>query len=69
MKATAEFKARVDAMDYTSLLEHWRNAPLGHPDFQGERGEYWAKRMRELRSLPGGQKKHVAASKAIGWDG
>ena len=68
MNVTPEFKARVDAMDYQTLLEHWRYAPLGCPDFQGERGEYFAQRMQKLREQPGGHGRHVAASKAIGWD-
>lgn len=52
-------------MDYAALLHHWRHAPAGDPWFQGETGEYWEGRMRQLRSEGAD---HVGASKAIGWD-
>lgn len=68
MKLTDELKAKIDAKTYEQLLDRWRNAPIGDPIFQGETGEYWGKRMKELRSQPGGDSKHVAASKSIGWD-
>lgn len=67
MKLTEENKEKIDSMSYESLLSHWRSAPSGDRWFEGETGEYWAKRMKELRSLPGGDDKHVAASKSIGW--
>ena len=67
MKLTDELKARIDAMSYYSLLERWRNAPIGDPVFQDESGTYWGERMRALRSQQGGNSEHVAASKAIGW--
>lgn len=66
MDLTPENKAHIDEMSYSGLLSRWRFAPAGNPWFQGETGEYWGKRMKELRAQPGGQEKHVAASKAIG---
>lgn len=67
MDLTPENKTRIDGMSYEALLRHWRFAPSGDPWFQGETGEYWGKRMAELRNQPGGQEGHVTASKRIGW--
>lgn len=66
MNLTPENKASIDKMDYESLLYRWRNAPGGDPWFQGETGDYWSKRMKELREAGAN---HVQASKTIGWDG
>ena len=68
MDLTPELKAQIDEKSYESLLSHWRHAPIGDQIFQGESGEYWGKRMQELRSQPGGDDRHIAASKSIGWD-
>ena len=68
MELTPENKAHIDAMSYESLLSQWRNTPSGSPWFQGETGDYWGERMKELRSQPDGQDRHVAASKSIGWE-
>ena len=67
MELTPERKAHIDSLDYESLLSHWRNAPSGDPWFQGATGDYWGQRMKELRSQEGGNERHVAASKSIGW--
>lgn len=67
MELTQDNKAHIDSMSYQSLLSRWRNAPVGDPWFQGETGDYWGQRMKELRSQPGGDEMHVGASKAIGW--
>lgn len=67
MQLTAENKAKIDSMSYERLLRRWRYAPAGDPWFQGETGKYWGVRMKELRSKPGGDKMHTAASKEIGW--
>lgn len=67
MKLTEENKAYIDSLSYESLLYRWRNAPMGDRWFQDETGDYWAQRMKELRSQPGGNDRHVAASKSIGW--
>ncbi len=69
MDMTPELKAEIDAKSYEELLRHWRYAPLGDAMFQGASGIYWAERMKELRAQPGGDARHVAASKSIGWDG
>ena len=61
-------KLRIDAMSYEAMLRLWRNAPSGHPMFQGEVGEYFGERMAHLKS-EASQAEHVRASKAIGWDG
>lgn len=68
MELTEERKKRIDSMSYENLLSHWRFARIGDPWFQGETGKYWADRMKELRSRPGGDDKHVQASKNIGWE-
>lgn len=67
MKLTEELKGKIDAMTYAQMLARWRNTPLGDSMFQGESGDYWAKRMAELRAQPGGDAAHVKASKEIGW--
>lgn len=67
MKLTNELKAELDALSYRELLRKWRFSSAGDPVFQGESGEYMAQRMSELRSEPGGDARHVADSKAIGW--
>ena len=68
MDLTEENKKCIDNMCYSSLLSRWRNAPIGDPWFQGETGTYWGKRMSELRAEPGGNARHIKASKSIGWD-
>lgn len=65
MDLTPENKATIDGHDITTLLRHWRFAKSGDPWFQGETGEYWSKRMAELRSQD--QAAYTSASKAIGW--
>ena len=67
MKLTEKIKKHIDGMSYTTMLGKLRFAPLGDTLFQGETGEYFHKRMDELRSQPGGQEMHVAASKKLGW--
>ena len=68
MELTPENKETIDSYSYQQLLSQWRFAPVGNPWFQGETGDYWGKRMSELRSQPGGNDRHVAASKSIGWE-
>lgn len=67
MDLTNENKSYIDNLSYEQLLSKWRFAPVGDPWFQGETGDYWGERMKELRSQPGGTQKHVSASKRIGW--
>ena len=68
MQLTPENKARIDSLSYEQLLGKWRFAPAGEPWFQGETGQYWSERMMQMRQDPGGQDRHVSASKSIGWE-
>jgi hypothetical protein len=67
MNLTPENKAAIDAKSYQALLAGVRFSPVGDRWFQGETGDYWLKRMSELRAAEGGDAKHVAASKSLGW--
>lgn len=67
MDLTEGRKAHIDSLSYEALLSRWRFAPIGDPWFQGETGDYWGKRMAELRDAPGGGGQHVVASKSLGW--
>jgi len=64
MNLTEENKKHIDSLHYEELLSHWREAPIGDKWFEGETGEYWGKRMAELRKQG---VDHTAASKNIGW--
>lgn len=65
---TKELKEKIDSKSYKELLYDWRFTPVGDPIFQGESGGYISDRMKELRSAPGGDARHVSASKTIGWE-
>ena len=65
MKLTEKNKDHIDSLSYEELLSHWRYAPIGDQWFQGETGDYWGKRMAELRAAGAA---HAATSKGIGWD-
>jgi len=65
MKLTPKNKSHIDSMNYEQLLSMWRFAPVGNSWFQDETGEYWEKRMKELRSNPNIDA--VRASKQVGW--
>ena len=65
MDLTPENKAHIDSLSHYDLLSRWRFAPLGDRWFQGETGEYWGKRMAELRDQDPGPA--VADSRALGW--
>lgn len=67
MNLTEELKRHIDTKSYEQLLEGWRYAPIGDAMFQDESGDYWGKRIAELRSQPGGDVRHTAASKSISW--
>ena len=54
-------------MSYEDLLRKNRFAQIGDPFFQGEVGEYFMNRMKEIRR-PIGAAINTAASKKIGWD-
>lgn len=64
---TEETKSNINNMSYESMLSLWRNAPSGHPYFQGDTGDYYSKVMAEKRSKEGNAA-HVRASKNIGWN-
>lgn len=64
MNLTPENKATIDGISYESLLSRWRFAPVGDPWLLGETGDYWSKRIKELRDRGAD---HVGASKRIGW--
>ena len=68
MNLTERNKTYIDSLTYRELLNHWRFASMGDPWFQGETGDYWGKRMSELRNMPGGQDLHVSTSKDLGWN-
>ncbi len=55
-------KARIDAMSREAMARAWRFAPVGDPLFQGETGDYFAARFKEL----GGMSPEI--SKRIGLD-
>ena len=55
MDLTPENKAHIDSLNHYGLLSKWRFAPSGDPWFQGETGQYWGKRMNELRDKDPGQ--------------
>ena len=65
MELTPENKKHIDSLSHCQLLAQWRNAPTGSPWFQGKTGDYWGKRMAELRDQDKAQA--VADSKAIGF--
>ena len=67
MELTPEAKQSIDGMSYENMLRAWRFAPLGDPMFQGETGDYFAKKMSEKRAAITAEE-HTAASKRIGWD-
>lgn len=64
MDLTPENKEFIDELSYERLLYSWRFAPAGNEWFTGETGDYWAKRMKELRDRGAD---HTGTSKKIGW--
>jgi hypothetical protein len=66
MELTDKIKEAINQLSYEDLLRSYRFAPAGDTRFQGESGEYWIKRMNELRDAGAD---HAAASKAVGWEG
>lgn len=65
MELTDKNKSYIDSLSYQGLLSEWRFAPIESPWFKGATGDYWSKRMAELRDQGAD---HVEASKAIGWN-
>lgn len=68
MDLTSANKAHIDSLSYKSLLSRWRFAPMDDLWFQGETGDYWGERMKELRNNMNNSE-HVRTSKSIGWKG
>jgi hypothetical protein len=64
VELTEANKAHIDSLSYEGLLSHWRFATAGDSWFQGETGQYWSKRMAELKAQGAD---HVGASKRLGW--
>jgi len=58
--------AWIEKASYRELLRKWRFAPSGDPMLQGEVGELFAIRMKDLRASVG-DAEHTATSKIIGW--
>ena len=52
MELTVGNKKYIDSLEYQELLSKWRFSRPGNPWFQGETGNYWEERMRELRKRP-----------------
>lgn len=67
MNLTEENKNYIDSLSYEDLLARWRFASFGDPWFQDDTGTYWSERLKELRSQPAGEERHVSASKSVGW--
>lgn len=68
MKMDAKTKKQIDEMSYYDMMALWRNAPCGHPFFQGDAGKYYGEVLKKKRSeiTPFEQ---VKTSKDIGWKG
>ena len=62
MDVTPEIKKVIDDKSYRSLLYGWRFAGSSDEIMQGESGEYWGKRMAEIKPA-----NHVQISKDLGW--
>jgi hypothetical protein len=59
-----KMKQKIDSMSYREMLSLNRFAPIGHPMFSGEVGDYFMESMKEKRESAD----HVADSKSIGWE-
>ena len=58
---TDEQKKQIDSMSQYQLCSKWRFAPSGDPLLQGDTGNYFSKRMKDL----GGMTPEI--SKSLGW--
>ena len=45
---TEEQKTRIDNMSQRELCRKWRFASVGDPLLQGDTGDYFAKRLKEM---------------------
>ena len=50
MELTSELKPEIDSKTRYQLLGNWRFARVGDVMFQGESGDYWGKRMAEMKA-------------------
>ncbi len=58
-------KTHIDSLGVYDLLYKVRFASIGDEWFQGETGEYWVKRLSEVRAQDNDV--YVRASKDMGW--
>jgi hypothetical protein len=65
MILTPENKTHIDGLGVGELLHKVRFASIGDGWMQDATGEYWIKRLGELRAKDEGA--YVAASKSLGW--
>ena len=47
-KMTPEQKTRIDSMTQEELCRKWRFASVGDPLLQGDTGDYFSKRLKEM---------------------
>jgi hypothetical protein len=66
MKLTKERKTYIDCLTYEMLLSRVRFAKIADPWFQGETGDYWLKRVAQIRNKIGNEE-HSKISKRVGW--
>jgi hypothetical protein len=66
VRLTEAKKEYIDGLSIYALLNKIRFAPLGDSWMQDETGDYWMKRMAELRSADNDA--YVQASKDLGWE-
>ena len=59
---TPDEKAQIDSMSQYDLCRLWRFAKFPHPLLQGDTGEYFSLRLKEL----GGFTPEI--SKSLGWE-
>ena len=52
-------KAQIDVMSREEMARRWRFAPVGDPMFQGEVGDYFAERFKELGGMSPGISKKI----------
>jgi hypothetical protein len=56
---TKEEKDQIDAMDQEQLCRLWRFAECPHPLLQGDTGEYFALRLKEMGGFTPKISKHL----------
>lgn len=67
MNNEQELRNWIDSTDdLDTLLRRWRFAKVGDPMFQGDIGDYYAKKMFGMRDAD--PTEWTAASKRVGWE-